>query len=132
MKKYIFILTAVVLGITACNDSEKVAPSSENSTIEEISSVPNSGESCNCEVEMACVKGDEAGTKCVNGVGKCRWLNGCRPVKAGIVGVPTFEEIEIYSHEHATWMVDNDFYLPEDYEITRQIGKQSLLDFYYP
>jgi hypothetical protein len=127
MKKSIYLLMALVLGTVACNNADNQIPVNKAKVEIDMAGTPP----CNCEVEMACVKGDEAGTKCVNGVGKCRLFNACRPVATGIIGIPSMDEIEAYSHEHASWMVANGFYLQEDYEVTRQAGEQSLLDFYY-
>jgi hypothetical protein len=74
MKKYIFILMAVVLAVTACNEQEqtKLSPTPETSQVETISSAPEPDEGGPKRLRCTWTDWGRAKKGC-DGGGLCNW-----------------------------------------------------------
>jgi hypothetical protein len=127
--KNLFNLAALVmlLAITGCKKDTITYPNSSKPIEIEDGTVP-----LERGVEMACVIGDKAGTKCVNGAnGKCK-LYACKAVNGQIQNItPTPAQIETMAHLHAQELVNLELIEPVDFEESKNVAIQSLTTFYY-
>jgi hypothetical protein len=127
---------AVVLGMTACSDTESTEPSSnlDSNEVAYVSAGWSGGSDVDIsnKVEFICPKNGNIGTGCRDGAGSnCRQIIKCKEAKTTSQGIPEMDEIDIMCAVHTTWKVENDIIFPHQYEESYQWFHEALVNFYY-